>query len=184
MARARQAEEHLYRALPAYIHPETGRVHTSFTLAATTTGRLSSQEPNLRIPVRTAEGRAIRKAFVAEKGKKLISADYSQIELRVLAHMADTPTLRQAFADGLDIHAMTASEMFGVPIKGMDPRIRRKAKAINFGIIYGISSVGLAAQLGISRSEAGAYIKTYFDASRHPRLHGGDEGRGAPLRAS
>lgn len=151
-------------ALPAYIHPETGRVHTSYALAATTTGRLSSQEPNLQnIPVRTAEGRAIRKAFVAEKGNKLISADYSQIELRVLAHMADTPTLRQAFADGLDIHAMTASEMFGVPIENMDPAIRRKAKAINFGIIYGISSVGLAAQLGISRSEAGAYIRTYFE---------------------
>ena len=151
-------------ALPTYIHPETGRVHTSYALAATTTGRLSSVEPNLQnIPVRTAEGRAIRKAFVTEKGKKLISADYSQIELRVLAHMADTPTLRQAFADGLDIHAMTASEMFGVPIEGMDPGVRRKAKAINFGIIYGISSVGLAAQLGIGRSEAGAYIKTYFE---------------------
>ena len=151
-------------ALPTYIHPETGRVHTSYALAATTTGRLSSVEPNLQnIPVRTPEGRSIRKAFVAEKGKKLISADYSQIELRVLAHMADTPTLRQAFADGLDIHAMTASEMFGVPIEGMDPGIRRKAKAINFGIIYGISSVGLAAQLGIGRSEAGAYIKTYFE---------------------
>ncbi len=151
-------------ALPTYIHPETGRVHTSYALAATTTGRLSSVEPNLQnIPVRTAAGRAIRKAFVAPKGKRLISADYSQIELRVLAHMADTPTLRQAFADGLDIHAMTASEMFGVPIKGMDPGIRRRAKAINFGIVYGISSVGLAAQLGISRTEAGAYIRTYFE---------------------
>jgi DNA polymerase I len=151
-------------ALPTYIHPETGRVHTSYALAATTTGRLSSLEPNLQnIPVRTSEGRAIRKAFVPEKGKRLISADYSQIELRVLAHMADTPTLRQAFADGLDIHAMTASEMFGVPIEGMDPAIRRRAKAINFGIVYGISSVGLAAQLGIGRSEAGAYIKTYFE---------------------
>jgi DNA polymerase-1 len=151
-------------ALPTYIHPETGRVHTSYALATTTTGRLSSLEPNLQnIPVRTSEGRAIRKAFVPEKGKRLISADYSQIELRVLAHMADTPTLRQAFADGLDIHAMTASEMFGVPIQGMDPAIRRRAKAINFGIVYGISSVGLAAQLGISRSEAGAYIKTYFE---------------------
>ncbi|MGC2409231.1 MAG: DNA polymerase I [Methyloceanibacter sp.] len=151
-------------ALPTYIHPETGRVHTSYALAATTTGRLSSLEPNLQnIPVRTAEGRAIRKAFVASKGKRLISADYSQIELRVLAHMADTPTLRQAFADDLDIHSMTASEMFGVPIQGMDPGIRRRAKAINFGIVYGISSVGLAAQLGISRSEAGAYIKTYFE---------------------
>jgi DNA polymerase I len=151
-------------ALPLHINPETGRVHTSYSLAATTTGRLASTEPNLQnIPVRTAEGRAIRKAFVAEKGKQLISADYSQIELRVLAHMADTPTLRQAFADGLDIHAMTASEMFGVPIEGMEPATRRKAKAINFGIIYGISSVGLAAQLGIGRSEAGAYIKTYFE---------------------
>jgi len=151
-------------ALPTYINAETGRVHTSYALAATTTGRLSSLEPNLQnIPVRTPEGRAIRKAFVTDKGKKLISADYSQIELRVLAHMAETPTLRQAFADGLDIHAMTASEMFGVPIKGMDPAIRRRAKAINFGIVYGISAVGLAAQLGITRSEAGAYIKTYFE---------------------
>ena len=151
-------------ALPTYIHPQTGRVHTSYALAATTTGRLSSQEPNLQnIPVRTKEGRSIRKAFIADKGKKLISADYSQIELRVLAHMADTPTLRQAFADGLDIHAMTASEMFNVPIEGMDQGIRRRAKAINFGIIYGISAVGLAAQLGIGRSEAGAYIKTYFE---------------------
>jgi DNA polymerase-1 len=151
-------------ALPTYINPDTGRVHTSYALAATTTGRLASTEPNLQnIPVRTAEGRAIRKAFVAEKGKKLISADYSQIELRVLAHMADVAALRQAFADGLDIHAMTASEMFGVPIAGMDPNIRRRAKAINFGIVYGISAVGLAAQLGIDRSEAGAYIKTYFE---------------------
>jgi DNA polymerase I len=151
-------------ALPAYIHAETGRVHTRYVLASTTTGRLASQEPNLQnIPVRTQEGRSIRKAFVAEKGKKLISADYSQIELRVLAHMADTPTLRQAFADGLDIHAMTASEMFGVPIEGMDPGIRRRAKAINFGIIYGISAVGLAAQLGIPRGEAAAYINTYFE---------------------
>ncbi|HUU66886.1 MAG TPA: DNA polymerase I [Methyloceanibacter sp.] len=151
-------------ALPTYIHPETGRVHTSYALAATTTGRLSSVEPNLQnIPVRTAEGRSIRKAFVADKGKKLISADYSQIELRVLAHMADTPTLRQAFADGLDIHAMTASEMFGVPIEGMDPGVRRKAKAINFGIIYGISAFGLANQLGIGRGEAGDYINTYFE---------------------
>jgi len=151
-------------ALPTYIHAETGRVHTSYALAATTTGRLSSVEPNLQnIPVRTAEGRSIRKAFVADKGKKLISADYSQIELRVLAHMADTPTLRQAFADGLDIHAMTASEMFGVPIEGMDPGIRRRAKAINFGIIYGISAFGLANQLGIGRGEAGDYINTYFE---------------------
>jgi DNA polymerase-1 len=151
-------------AIPTYINADTGRVHTTYALAASTTGRLASVDPNLQnIPVRTSEGRAIRKAFIADKGKKLISADYSQIELRVLAHMADVAALRQAFADGLDIHAMTASEMFGVPIQGMDPNIRRRAKAINFGIVYGISSVGLAAQLGIGRSEAGAYIKTYFE---------------------
>ncbi|MCX2724746.1 DNA polymerase I [Roseibium salinum] len=151
-------------ALPGYINPETGRVHTSYALAATTTGRLSSSEPNLQnIPVRTEEGRKIRKAFISEKGHKLISADYSQIELRVLAHMADIPQLKKAFDDGLDIHAMTASEMFGTPIEGMDPMVRRRAKAINFGIIYGISAFGLANQLGISRGEAGDYIKTYFE---------------------
>ena len=151
-------------ALPGYVHPETKRVHTSFALAATTTGRLSSSEPNLQnIPVRTEEGRKIRSAFVATPGHKLVSADYSQIELRVLAHMAEIPQLVQAFADGVDIHAMTASEMFGVPVAGMDPMVRRRAKAINFGIIYGISAFGLAAQLGIAREEAGAYIKKYFE---------------------
>jgi DNA polymerase-1 len=151
-------------ALPGYINEETGRVHTSFALAATSTGRLSSSEPNIQnIPVRTEEGREIRTAFIAEDGCKLVSADYSQIELRVLAHIADIGQLKKAFADGLDIHAMTASEMFSVPIKDMDPMVRRRAKAINFGIIYGISAFGLANQLGISRSEAGDYIKTYFE---------------------
>ena len=151
-------------ALPAFIHADTGRIHTSYALASTTTGRLASSDPNLQnIPIRTREGREIRTAFVAEKGKVLVSADYSQIELRVLAHIADIPQLKQAFADGLDIHAMTASEMFGVPIEGMPPDVRRRAKAINFGIIYGISAFGLANQLGIGRDEAGAYIKTYFE---------------------
>ncbi|MCE6075356.1 DNA polymerase I [Agrobacterium vitis] len=151
-------------ALPGYVHPQTKRVHTSYSMAATTTGRLSSSEPNLQnIPVRTAEGRKIRTAFISTPGHKLLSADYSQIELRVLAHVADIPQLRQAFADGVDIHAMTASEMFGVPVDGMPSEVRRRAKAINFGIIYGISAFGLANQLSIERSEAGEYIKKYFE---------------------
>ena len=139
-------------------------MHTSYALAATTTGRLSSSDPNLQnIPVRNEEGRKIRRAFVAAPGRKLISADYSQIELRLLAHVADIGALKKAFADGLDIHAMTASEMFGVPIKDMPGEVRRRAKAINFGIIYGISAFGLANQLGIPREEAGAYIRKYFE---------------------
>jgi DNA polymerase-1 len=151
-------------ALPTYIHPETGRVHTSYSLASTTTGRLSSTEPNLQnIPIRTEEGRKIRTAFVAAPGHKLISADYSQIELRLLADIADIPQLKAAFANGTDIHATTASEMFGVPVDGMPADIRRRAKAINFGIVYGISAFGLANQLGIPRDEAGQYIKRYFE---------------------
>ncbi len=150
--------------LPTFVNPTTHRVHTSYALAATTTGRLSSSDPNLQnIPVRTEEGRKIRTAFVAVPGHKLISADYSQIELRILAHIADIAQLKRAFAEGIDIHAMTASEMFGVPVAGMDPSVRRRAKAINFGIIYGISAFGLANQLGIGREEAGAYIKKYFE---------------------
>ena len=151
-------------ALPNHVNPTTHRVHTSYALAATSTGRLSSSEPNLQnIPIRTEEGRKIRKAFVAAPGMKLVSADSSQIELRLLAEGADVPTLRQAFKDGIDIHAMTASEMFGVPVKDMPSDIRRRAKAINFGIIYGISAFGLANQLSIEREEASAYIKKYFE---------------------
>jgi DNA polymerase I len=151
-------------ALPTYVHPQTHRVHTTYALAATTTGRLSSNEPNLQnIPVRTEDGRKIRRAFVATPGHKLVSADYSQIELRLLSEVADVPALRKAFQDGIDIHAMTASEMFGVPVEGMPSEIRRRAKAINFGIIYGISAFGLANQLSIPREEAGAYIKRYFE---------------------
>ena len=150
-------------ALMGQINAETGRVHTSFSMAATSTGRLASSDPNLQnIPIRTEEGRKIRKAFIAEPGHKLISADYSQIELRLMAHVADIGALKDAFHAGLDIHAMTASEVFGVPIDGMDPMVRRRAKAINFGIIYGISAFGLARQLDISRTQAAEYIDAYF----------------------
>ena len=151
-------------ALVGQINPNTGRVHTSFSLASTTTGRLSSSDPNLQnIPIRTEEGRKIRDAFVPEQGHVLVAADYSQIELRLLAHVADLKTMKQAFADGVDIHALTASEMFDVSLDDMDPATRRRAKAINFGIIYGISAFGLANNLGISRTEASAYIKSYFE---------------------
>ncbi|WP_091942703.1 DNA polymerase I [Methylorubrum salsuginis] len=151
-------------SLQEHADRETNRVHTSFALAATTTGRLSSSDPNLQnIPIRTEEGRRIRRAFVAPEGKKLISADYSQIELRLLAHIADIPQLREAFEQGLDIHAATASAMFGVPLDQMTGDLRRRAKTINFGIIYGISAFGLADRLGIGREEASAFIKQYFE---------------------
>jgi DNA polymerase-1 len=151
------------------INPATGRVHTSYALAATSTGRIASTDPNLQnIPVRTEEGRKIRRAFVAENGHVLLSVDYSQIELRLAAHMAGEDALKEAFRRGEDIHAKTAAQVFGVPAEGMDPMVRRRAKAINFGIIYGISPFGLAQQLGIPQGEAKAYIDAYF--ARYPGL--------------
>jgi DNA polymerase-1 len=156
-------------ALIGEIDPETKRVHTRFAMAATSTGRLSSTDPNLQnIPIRTEEGGRIRRAFVAEPGHVLISADYSQIELRLLAHVADLPVLRESFSNGEDIHARTASEVFGVPMAGMDPLTRRRAKAINFGIIYGISAFGLARQLQIEAGQAKRYIDAYFE--RYPGI--------------
>ena len=169
-------------ALVQQVNPGTGRVHTSYQQAVASTGRLSSTDPNLQnIPVRTEEGRKIRRAFIAAPGSVLLSADYSQIELRLLAHVADIESLKQAFSHGEDIHALTASQVFGVPLEGMDPMIRRKAKAINFGIIYGISAFGLARQLGISRGEAGAYIEAYF--SRYPGIRSYMERAKAEARA-
>ncbi len=151
-------------ALQEAINPDTGRVHTSYSIAGANTGRLASTDPNLQnIPVRTEEGRRIREAFVAPPGRVLVSLDYSQIELRILAHIADIPALQQAFRDGIDIHAMTASEMFNVPLDQMTPDVRRKAKAINFGVIYGISGFGLARNLRIPRGEAQGFIDRYFE---------------------
>ena len=151
-------------ALQDHINADTGRVHTSYSIAGASTGRLASTDPNLQnIPIRTEEGRRIREAFVAEEGKTLVALDYSQIELRILAHIADIPSLKQAFQDGLDIHAMTASEMFDVPMEDMTPEIRRRAKAINFGVIYGISGFGLARNLRIPRGEAQDFINRYFE---------------------
>ena len=151
-------------ALAEAVNPATGRVHTSFGQAIASTGRLSSNEPNLQnIPIRTGDGRKIREAFVAEDGHTLLSADYSQIELRLLAHVADIEALKSAFHEGADIHARTAGEVFRIPVEGMDPAVRNRAKAINFGIIYGISPFGLARQLGIAQSAARAYIDAYFE---------------------
>ncbi len=171
-------------ALIGQIDETTGRVHTVFQMANTTTGRISSTDPNLQnIPIRTAEGARIRKAFIAEPGHSLVSADYSQIELRLLAHVANIPALKESFAKAEDIHARTASEVFGVPMAGMDASTRRRAKAINFGIIYGISAFGLARQLGITGGEAKTYIDAYFqrypeiraymeNTKEHARIHG------------
>ena len=156
-------------ALVGQINPDTNRVHTSYAMAVASTGRLSSTDPNLQnIPIRTEEGSRIRRTFVAEPGNVLVSADYSQIELRLLAHVADIPQLKESFSNGEDIHARTASEVFGVPMEGMDSATRRRAKAINFGIIYGISAFGLARQLQIEPGEARAYIELYF--RRYPAI--------------
>ncbi len=156
-------------SLQEQINPATGRIHTSYSQAIASTGRLSSNDPNLQnIPIRTEEGRKIREAFVAEEGCKLLSVDYSQIELRLAAEIAGVESLRQAFLEGQDIHAITASQVFGVPVEGMDPMIRRQAKAINFGIIYGISAFGLANNLRIPQADARNYIKAYFE--RYPGI--------------
>ena len=151
-------------ALQGHINPNTGRVHTSYVISGASTGRLSSTDPNLQnIPIRSEAGRKIREAFIAEEGNVLLSLDYSQIELRILAHIAKIDTLKQAFHEGQDIHALTASQMFNVPLENMDPMIRRQAKAINFGVIYGISGFGLARNLRIPRKEAQSFIDTYFE---------------------
>jgi DNA polymerase-1 len=151
-------------ALPTYVNKKTKRIHTSYSMSSTSTGRLSSSDPNLQnIPIKNDEGRMIRSAFIAEPGSSLISADYSQIELRIIAHISDDNNLKDAFKNDIDIHSLTASEVFGIPLKDMNQDIRRKAKAINFGIIYGISAFGLSNQLDISRSEASDYIRSYFE---------------------
>ena len=156
-------------ALPEAINPQTGRVHTSFSMAGTNTGRLSSSDPNLQnIPIKSDNGKMIRAAFIPADGYTLLSVDYSQVELRLAAELADIKALKQAFLDGIDIHAATASQVFGIPLDQMTPDIRRNAKAINFGIIYGISGFGLAKQLGIPQGEAANYIKQYL--ARFPEL--------------
>jgi DNA polymerase-1 len=155
--------------LPEHINPNTKRVHTSFLLAATTTGRLASSDPNLQnIPIKSEDGKDIRKAFTAEKGFTLISADYNQIEMRILADLADVKELKKAFKNNEDIHSLTASQVFNVDIKKVDQDMRRKAKAINFGIIYGISQYGLAKQINVSNHEADDFLKAYF--SKFPEI--------------
>ena len=150
-------------SLTEHIDPNTKRVHTSFLLAATTTGRLASSDPNLQnIPIKSEEGKEIRKAFIAEKGFSLISADYNQIEMRILADLADVKELKKAFKNNVDIHSLTASQVFNVDIKKVDHDMRRKAKAINFGIIYGISQYGLAKQIMVSNNEAEEFLNSYF----------------------
>ena len=153
--------------LPLQINPKTHRVHTSYNQAVASTGRLSSTDPNLQnIPVRTEEGRRIREAFIAEDGYRLLAADYSQIELRIMAHLSGDEGLVKAFEQGLDVHKATAAEVFGVPLEAVEPDQRRSAKAINFGLIYGMSAFGLARQLDIGRGEAQTYINLYFE--RYP----------------
>ncbi len=156
-------------SLPKQINQRSGRVHTSYNQAVAATGRLSSTDPNLQnIPVRTEEGRRIRQAFIAPVGTKIVSADYSQIELRIMAHLSQDPTLCQAFADHLDIHVSTAAQVLGIPLDAVTSTQRRNAKAVNFGLMYGMSSFGLAKQLGISRDEAQEFIDLYF--ARHPKV--------------
>jgi len=153
--------------LPLMVNPDTGRVHTSYHQAGAATGRLSSSEPNLQnIPIRSEDGRRIRQAFVAPAGRKIVACDYSQIELRIMAHLSNDPGLVHAFASGLDVHRATAAEVFGVAVDAVSGDQRRAAKAINFGLMYGMSAFGLARQLGIGRGEAQDYIALYF--SRYP----------------
>ena len=172
--------------LPLQINPDTGRIHTSYHQAVAATGRLSSQDPNLQnIPIRTQEGRRIRQAFIAPPGHSLVAADYSQIELRIMAHLSGDATLLRAFAEDRDVHQATAAEVFSTPLEQVSADQRRSAKAINFGLMYGMSAFGLARQLGIARGDAQKYMDLYFE--RYPgrkALHGRDAPPGARNRLS